>query len=448
MANQNNIEIRSSHVVLRMKFSMPNPPAYMKGQDRLDYLEERAWVSSDFIDYAGRKGKYSDKAKSHDEQFSVLPEKGNYLDYVARRGIFADKGEKGNGVDGTGVWNENGELSGEELEKVKKIFQTTGGNIWHGIISPTKEIGDVQLNTKEKAMEFSKACFTRFLASTHLDKNNITWYCGWHDDSESGIKHIQFAFCETAPHLTGKGEKTYTKKGVIQPTVLADALINFEEYFSGHREDVHIARDDIVKTFKKISPSEVKKELALELLNLAKVLPKIQGRIGYRSEAIAPFRERIDNIVTKMIRDIPTLNRQYIELMSKVQEREERFKNTAQQFRNMRPNTSQTKLRRDIKERLGNSIIAFAKRVDYTERQVAFNTVKEKNISLMQSVREEKLMRQKQTSERRKKTRRFIRLLNMFYKETTSRDFLEEYYNDLEHLKDVADENKENYRLH
>ena len=414
MANQNNIEIRSSHVVLRMKFSMPNPPAYMKGQDRLDYLEERAWVSSDFIDYAGRKGKYSDKAKSHDEQFSVLPEKGNYLDYVARRGIFADKGEKGNGVDGTGVWNENGELSGEELEKVKKIFQTTGG----------------------------------FLASTHLDKNNITWYCGWHDDSESGIKHIQFAFCETAPHLTGKGEKTYTKKGVIQPTVLADALINFEEYFSGHREDVHIARDEIVKTFKKISPSEVKKELALELLNLAKVLPKIQGRIGYRSEAIAPFRERIDNIVTKMIRDIPTLNRQYIELMSKVQEREERFKNTAQQFRNMRPNTSQTKLRRDIKERLGNSIIAFAKRVDYTERQVAFNTVKEKNISLMQSVREEKLMRQKQTSERRKKTRRFIRLLNMFYKETTSRDFLEEYYNDLEHLKDVADENKENYRLH
>lgn len=442
---QDNVEVRSSHVILKMKFSMPNPPAYLKGQDRLDYLEERAWVSSDFIDYAGRQGKYADKAKSHDEQFSVLPEKGNYLDYVARRGIFADKAEKGSGENGTGVWNEHGELSGDELEKVKKIFQTTDGNIWHGIISPTKELGDEKLDTKEKAMDFSKACFTRFLAATHLDKNNITWYCGWHDDSESGIKHIQFAFCETAPHLTGKGERTYTRKGVIRPTVLADALINFEEYFSGHREDVHIARDEILKTFKRISPTEIKKELAVELLGLAKALPKVQGKIGYRSEVIAPFREQIDNIANKMFRDIPQLNRQYIELMSKVQEREERFASTARQFQNMKPSDKIGALRRDIRERLGNSIIAFAKRVDYDERQAEYQAIKEKNISLMQEAREEKFLRQKQKAERRKDTRKFARLLNLFYKETTSKDYLEEYYNDLERLKDVADDNKEHY---
>lgn len=434
MANRE-VQVRSSNVILKMRFSMPTPPNYMKGKDRFSYMEERAWVANDFIDYAGRQGQYADKATSHDNQFAILPDRGTYLDYVARRGSFADKGEKGLGENGTGVWGKNGELDGEELERVKNIFKNTKGNIWHGIISPTKELGDVQLDSKEKAMEFTSACFTRFISSTHLDYDNVEWFCGWHDDSESGIKHIQFAFCEKAPHTTAKGEKAYTQKGAIRKTALADALISFEEYFSGKRNDVHIARDDIMKKFKLVGPREIKKELANELLNLARVLPKVQGRAGYRHKEYEPYRKSIDKIADKMIKEIPTLNSSYIDLMSKVAEREERFKATASAFSNMTPTDKISELRQDIKERIGNSIISVAKRLAQNKCEKDYQALREQKLSLMEHTRQEKLLRQRQQSERRKENKRIRRIYNMFYAEISSPNYLQEFRLYLERLK-------------
>lgn len=434
----NSMEARSSNVILKMKFSMPNPPNYLKGQDRLDYLEERAWVSNDFVDYAGRKGKYSDKDSSLDERLVVSAERGNYLDYVSRQGTFGDKGV---GSSGTGVWGKNGTLEGEELERVKKVFQTTDGNIWHGIISPTKALGDVQLDTKEKAMDFTKACFTRFLKSTHLRYDNVEWFCGWHDDAESGIKHIQFAFCEKEPHINAKGKKSFTQKGTIKKSVLADALVNFEEYFSGHANDVHIARDDFFKKFKILTPTDVKKNMALELCDLARDLPKVKGRVGYRAEEYAPFRDRIDKIADKLIKDVPLLNESYIDLSSAVAEREKRFNNTAQQFRAMQPSDKISALKMDIRERLGNSIIAFAKRVNFENKTQEFESVK-KNRTMMSAQRAEKYLRQKQKSEKRAQNKRFQRLFNSFYSSINTRDYLDEYYRDLERIKEEMRDNE------
>ena len=431
----NVIEARSSHVILKMKFSMPKPPNYMRGQDRIDYLEERAWVSNDFVDYAGRQGKYSDKETPQSERFVIAPDKGNYLEYVSRQGTFSGKGKKGDSPKGTGVWGKDGPLEGAELERVKKVFQNTGGNIWHGIISPTKEFGDSMLDTKEKAIEFTQSCFTRFVASTHLRYDNVEWFCGWHDDSESGIKHIQFAFCEKDKHINAKGELSYTQKGLIKQSALADALVSFEEYFSGHAQDVHIARDVFFKTFKQLSPRDVKVELATDLLQLAKDLPKVKGRAGYRSKEFEPFRERIDNLADKMIKYIPELNKNYINLMDKVAERETRFGDTAKQFSKMQPSDKIARLRQDIRERIGNSIISFAKRLDYNERQKDYEALKEQKLSMMAQARAEKFLRQQQKSERRSDLKRFNRLFSRFYASTSGKDYLDEFYKDIEKYK-------------
>ena len=55
-----------------MRLSMAKPPNYLKGQDRLAYMEERAWVSNDFADYCGREGKYADKAEPFEEKMTRL----------------------------------------------------------------------------------------------------------------------------------------------------------------------------------------------------------------------------------------------------------------------------------------------------------------------------------------------------------------------------------------
>ena len=440
----NTVEVRSSNVVLKMRFSMPNPPNYLKGQDRIDYLEERAWVSNDFIDYAGRQGKYADKETPHDDRFIITPERGTLLDYVSRQGTFSDKSKTKSGTAGTGVWGKSGELTGEELERVKNVFKNTGGNIWHGLISPTKELGDVKLDSKEKAIDFTKTCLTRFLSATHLNYDNIEWYAGWHDDSESGIKHIQFAFCEKEKHLNAKGQYSYTQKGMIKKSTLADALINFEEYFSGKANDVHIARDEFFSIFKKLSPEQVQKKVLNDLIGLAKVLPKVKGRAGYRRKEFEPYRGKIDEVATSLIKNIPELNKGYIELMSKVAEREERFNKTAEQFNNMQPSANAIeKLRNDVKERIGNSIIGFAMRVDYNERKKDFQAVRDKRLSLMATAREEKKLRDKHKNERKADNKRISRLFKMFYSSLNSKNYLNEFFRDMEKAK-AENENSQN----
>lgn len=438
----NVMEARSSHVVLRMKFSQPNPPNYMKGQDRIAYLEERAWVSNDFIDYAGRQGKYEDKQVPLNERL-IFPEKGTLLEYVSRQGTFANKQNLGTEKsNGTGVWGKNGELVGEELERVKNVFKKTGGNIWHGLISPTKEIGDALLNSKEKAMEFSKACFEKFLKATHLRYENIEWYAGWHDDSESGIKHIQFAFCEKEKHLNSKGQYSYTQKGTIKKSVLADTLVDMEEYFSGRAKDVYIARDKFFTTFKNLSPKDIKKNLLNDLIELSKTLPKVEGRKGYRRKEYEPFREQIDKLANDMIKNVPELNRNYIDLISKVSEREERFKKTAGQFNNMQPTDKIAQLRLDIKERIGNSIISFANRLNsFDKKTKEFVALKGLKLSLMAQAREEKFLRQKQKVERRAENKRIKRLFSAFYTNVSSNNYLEEFYREMEEFHQQQIEN-------
>lgn len=442
-------EVKSNNVILRMKFSQPSPPNYLKGKERLAYMEERAWVSNDFIDYAARDGKYAGKSESHVEKL-VAPDKGTYLEYVSRQGVFADKGEKGESrADGTGVWGKNGVLEGDELEKVKEIFKSTKGNIWHGLISPTKEMGDKFLGDKESAMEFTKACFTRFLSSTHLNYDNVEWYCGWHDDSASGIKHIQFAFCEKEPHLNSRGQKSYTQKGTIRKSVLADALVNFEEYFSGHRNDVHVARDDLSQRFKKLGLHDIKADIALKVLALAQELPKVSGHAGYRHEAYAPYRGKIDKLANELIRDVPELNKSYINLMSKVAERETRFKKTAEGFEKMTPTDKIAELRQDIQQRLGNSIISLSKRFNFTAKTEDFEILRQKKLSLMVATTEESKLRRQQQTERRQEQKRFKRLFGEWWKETTSPNYLEQFYKELARIRAekaqeiIQDEEKE-----
>ena len=428
-------EVRTNNVVLRLKFSMASPPAYLKGKDRVAYMEERAWVANDFADYAGRQGQYAEKAESHDSKL-VAPDKGTYLEYVSRQGTFSAKGEKGESkMDGTGIWGKNGVIEGAELERVKKVFKETKGHIWHGLISPTKELGDKFLGDKESAMEFAKSCFTRFLSSTHLKYDNIEWYCGWHDDSASGIKHIQFAFCEKEPHLNSKGEKGYTKKGLIRKTALADALVSMEEYFSGHRDDVHTARDEISKQFKAMHMHDVKTAFAIDLIELAQELPKVNGRAGYRHPDYEPFRAKIDDITMRMIRDVPELNKSYINLMSKVAEREERFNATVSGLKNMQPSDKIAELREDIRIRLGNSIVSLAKRLRYETSTEMFAALKAQHLSMMAQAKAESALRRQKQAEAKRTAKRLRRIFGEWWQETTSPNYLEQFYKDIARIK-------------
>ncbi len=421
----------SKNVVMILAFTQPKPPAYLKGERRAQYIEERAWYTSDHVDYAGRTGKYEEKATPHDEQFAEIPEHGNFVDYVSRRGSFSEKGGKGGyAPSGTGIFGRNGAIEGKDLENLRKELKATKSNIWHGVISPRKEVGDKLLANKQMAMEFMKSNFDRFLNTTHLKAKNIEWYAGWHDDSTSGIKHIQFAFWEKGSHTDSRGKQSYTQRGCVSKRSLADSLEQFEEYFSGHRDDLHIVRDNLSKYMRQASPKEVKREIARDLIALAQALPATRGRAGYNHPAYAPYRKQIDAIALKLIRDVPTIRDRYQAIMDKLSEREERHKAVAAGMENMSPSDrTMTDLRNDLHTRLGNSVIAMARRFSSDAKSVEWNKIREERDYLRQN-RRKRLAKQRQERERKSNYKRMSRLFNAWY--SSEAQSVLEYYEEIE----------------
>ena len=441
MASNEN-KASSANVVMLLAFTQANPPAYLKGKRRAQYLSDRAWYTGRHIDYAGRTGEYADKAAPHDETFSSLPAHGNFMDYVSRQGSFEGKGERGGYAPaGTGIFGRDGPIEGEALEKLRETLKTTESIIWHGVISPRKEVGDKMLASKEDAMAFMHANFDRFLRRTHLDPKNVEWYAGWHDDSASGIKHIQFAFFEKAPHLTARGGLAYTTRGCFKTSALANGLEQFEEYFSGHRDDVHIARDNLRKYMKEATPADVKRGLARELLALAKDLPKVRGRAGYAHAAYAPYRARIDALVQKLVREVPAVRERYEALMQRVAEREARAASVAGNMKNMKPTPPSAALREDIRVRMGNSVINMAKHFAYEDRAAENAAAWEKIRAERDYLRRETLarrMRQQQAHRRKKELRRMKRMFDSWYAGGAEFDVLE-FYKDLAQRKEQSD---------
>ena len=424
----------SANVVLIMAFTQPSPPSYLKGERRKQYLEERAWYTSDHIDYAGRMGKYDGKAESFDEQFAQLPGHGNFLDYVSRQGTFSGKGEAGgHDLSGTGIFGRDGKIEGEALEALRKELQTTKSNVWHGVISPKKEVGEKCLANKEMAMEFMKANFDRFINMTHLQAKNVEWYAGWHDDSKSGIKHIQFAFWERAPHLNSRGKECFTQRGCIPKHALADGLEQFEEYFSGHRDDLYVVRDNLSKYMRQASPKEVKRSVAKKLIALAGALPKVNGRAGYNHPAYMPYRKQIDAIATELIRDVPAIRERYQAVMSRLGERESRHAAVASAMRGMQPSgDAMDKLRADIRARMGNSVIAMARRFAFDEDAAEWDELQKEQDRL----RREKLKRharQRQNHLRKKNYKRISRLFDTWY--LSGGQSVLEYYEEFEAIQ-------------
>lgn len=424
----------SANVVMLLAFTRPAPPAGVKGQQRLAYMEERAWFSGDHIDYAGRMGKYADKAESHDEIFAQVPSHGNFMDYVSRQGTFAGKGEGGgHAPSGTGVFGRQGAIEGKALDALREELKSTKSIIWHGVISPRKEVGDRLLASKEAAMQFMEANFDRFLNMTHLKAKNVEWYAGWHDDSSSGIKHIQFAFWEKAPHPNAKGGMSYTRLGCVKKQALADGLEQFEEYFSGHQHDVHIVRDNLRKYLKQASPKEVKRDIANDLIALAKVLPNVRGHAGYNHPDYAPYRKQIDAIALKLVRDVPAVRERYQAVMERVAEREARHKAVAENMKNMQPSADKMdKLRADIRARLGNSVIGMAKRFAYDEKTVEWAKYREEQDYLRQNALKRRA-RQQQERMRNKNFKRMSRMFDAWYA-SEGREVLD-YYEEIESIQ-------------
>ena len=115
----------------------------------------------------------------------------------------------------TGVFNQNGLLSKQEVKEMKKRAQTGEKNIWHGFISFNKENSE-KIDTPEKCIDLIKKTFNEFYKDAGFDNYNIDLMCALHLDKPDHL-HIHYVFWERAPKIKNKraaGYK-YRAKGKI-----------------------------------------------------------------------------------------------------------------------------------------------------------------------------------------------------------------------------------------
>lgn len=203
----------------------------------------------------------------------------------------------------TGVFNQNGMISQEEVEEMKKRARENQGNIWHGFVSFNKQ-ESAKIDTPEKCIRLIKQTFPTFLQEAHLNPKNMDLMCALHLDRPHHL-HIHFVFWEKEPKLKGKnGELQYRAKGKLSERAIDNMFVRLGLFVDEKKEETYKRRDESIKQLRGMTAAKTAmnstEAIKAEILSLAKDLPKT-GRISYGSKDMESFMGRVDKIVEMML---------------------------------------------------------------------------------------------------------------------------------------------------
>ena len=133
----------------------------------------------------------------------------------------------------TGVFNQDGMLSKEEVKEIKKRAQSGEKNLWHGFISFNEEDSRL-IDTPEKCISLVKKTFNQFFKDAGFDPDNMDLVCALHLDKPKH-RHIHYLFFEREPKVKNKRAAgyIYRKKGKIA----FDAIENMTERLNTYTID-------------------------------------------------------------------------------------------------------------------------------------------------------------------------------------------------------------------
>lgn len=204
----------------------------------------------------------------------------------------------------TGVFNDKGMLTQEQVDEMKARLKENKGNIWHGFIS-LNAAESPKIDTPEKCIELIKRTFPSFLKDAKFRPDNVDLMCALHLDRPHHL-HIHFVFWEKEPKFKDArtGENKYRRSGKIDKKSIDGMVVRLGLFLSDKKEILYKTRDEAIRNLRELlgakalvcKPDDVKKEI----LALARDLPK-EGRITYGSKDMEPFRNRVDKIVQMLL---------------------------------------------------------------------------------------------------------------------------------------------------
>ncbi len=213
----------------------------------------------------------------------------DYLDYMEKS---------------TGAFDQEGFIDGERLEKIKKELAKTESTIWHGFISFDEETSP-KFDNVDECIHFLKRTFSSLTKGSALKLDNLEIMASLHRDTDH--RHIHFMFYEKQPtHLSRDGSLSYTTKNVFNQANIDNFMIEANLYLDENKADLYSSRNEVMKLLKTNLGAVIKSdygesEIGKRLYNLAQKLPKT-GRLQYGSDNILNLHDEIDNIVSCVIK--------------------------------------------------------------------------------------------------------------------------------------------------
>lgn len=262
----------------------------------------------------------------------------------------------------TGVFNDKGMLTQEQVDEMKARLKENKGNIWHGFIS-LNAAESPKIDTPEKCIELIKRTFPTFLKDAKFRPDNVDLMCALHLDRPHHL-HIHFVFWEKEPKFKDArtGENKYRRSGKIDKKSIDGMVVRLGLFLSDKKEILYKTRDEAIRNLRELlgakalvcKPDDVKKEI----LALARDLPK-EGRITYGSKDMEPFRDRVDKIVQMLLATDARARRANRKFYRALAGREREIKSHSQiDEKNIQVFEE---IRADYKRRQGNLVLKLAK---------------------------------------------------------------------------------------
>lgn len=202
----------------------------------------------------------------------------------------------------TGVFDQDGMLTKDQVKEMRKRAQTGEKNLWHGFISFNKE-NSKKIDDPEKCIALVKQTFGQFFKDAGFNPSNMDLICALHLDRPEHL-HIHYIFWEKEPKVKNQRAAGYyyRKKGKIP----MDAIDKMTERLNAYTIDDELAKkrkkavEKLSDTIADYEAAELNDILRRWLRELADELSKNKP-LRYGSKDMIPYRPKIDLVAEWLI---------------------------------------------------------------------------------------------------------------------------------------------------
>lgn len=262
-----------------------------------------------YTPYRLPKNATTDEREKHAKERAFYDMSGadNIYKYITTEGkIYGEEAKKFTMLEylqkSTGVFNQDGMLTKEQVKEMRKRAQTGEKNIWHGFISFNKENSD-KIDDPEKCIALIKQTFGQFFKDAGFDPDNMDLMCALHLDRPEHL-HIHYVFWEKEPKV--KNQRAAGYKYRAKGKIPLDVIDKMTERLNAYTIDDDLAKkrqkvvEELTRTSNEYDLAHLNDILRSWLKELADELPKDKP-LWYGSKDMKDYRPRIDLVAEWLI---------------------------------------------------------------------------------------------------------------------------------------------------